>query len=300
MSMRLLIFHNRSAGSGETSREDLLGAFRGAGHDARYATKADGPPGDEDLADLDAIVIAGGDGTVVDAFRRHQNFRGRFMIVPLGGANNIARSLGIRCSVEEAAQAIGRWTARPFRLGAVEGGGIRQVFAEGVGFGALAETLAAADSAPPKKDTIRAGREMFADVLAGAEAMRSAVVVDGETLPPDLLFAEVLNVSVTGPSLRFASGSSTADGMLDVAYLPAAKREAFREALLSDRPLPVEMVRGRSAKIDWIGDSLRIDDDFPQPPSAGCQLTITLSDRPVEVLVPSDQERTADNRRTGC
>ena len=297
--MRLLIFHNRSAGSGQTSGDELVGAFRGAGHDVRYRTKKDEPADAGDLADVEAIVIAGGDGTVVEALRRHQRFHGRFMIVPLGGANNIARSLGIRCSVADAADAIGRWTARPFTLGVVEFGETRQTFAEGVGCGALAETLAAADRAPPKEDKIRAGREILADVLAEAEPMRSAVTVNGKALPPDLLFVEVLNVSMTGPRLRLAPFADPADEDLDVAYLRTAGREAFREALLSDDPLPVEVVRGRRVDITWIGDSLRIDDDFPEPPGVAHRLSATLADRPVEVLVPSEQE-SADNGRTGC
>ena len=288
--MRLLIFHNRSAGSGETSGDELVGAFRGAGHDVRYTTKKDDPVDGEELVGVEAIVVAGGDGTVAEALHRHRGFRGRFMIVPLGGANNIATSLGIRCSVAEAAQAIERWTPRPFALGAVELGGARQMFAEAVGCGALARTLAAADRVPSKKDKIRDGRERLSALLDGAEPVRSAVTVDGEALPPDLLFVEVLNVSVTGPSLCLAPFPNAADGVLDVAYLRAADRERFRDALLSEGPLPVEVLRGRSAEITWIGDSLRIDDDFPEPPGVAQRVSVALADRPVEVFVPRDQE----------
>ncbi|MFW5642062.1 MAG: diacylglycerol kinase family protein, partial [Roseicyclus sp.] len=88
----MTIYHNPSAGTGAISRADLMAAFRGEGFRPDYVERGkegDGCPSE------DPIVIAGGDGTVKRALDLFGGAGRRFAILPLGGANNIARSLGL-------------------------------------------------------------------------------------------------------------------------------------------------------------------------------------------------------------
>jgi diacylglycerol kinase (ATP) len=283
--MRLLIFHNQSAGSGDTTREELLDAFAEAGFDATYSTKREGEPAD--ASGTDTIVVAGGDGTVQTAIDRFTDFRGSFTILPLGGANNIATSIGIHGGPNDVAGGLRQGRRRGFCLGRLEGCGLGREFVESVGVGALAGSLAHGHAHTPKGDKIRAGRTTLADMLREAEPIRSKITVEGTDLPGDALFAEVLNVGVTGPSLRLAPNFEAGVGTLAVAWLPAEKREAFITALLGDAPLPHEIVRGAHVDVAWRADPLRIDDDIPEGSREG-RLHVQSANRSVEIIVPAE------------
>jgi diacylglycerol kinase family enzyme len=69
----------------------------------------------------DALVIAGGDGTVLLAARRLENTSIALGIVPMGTINRLARDLGIPLSPVEAASALSRGTVTAIDAGAVNG-----------------------------------------------------------------------------------------------------------------------------------------------------------------------------------
>src|SRR5690606_19966284 len=93
--MRTLILHNPTAGDRHFRGDTLARIFRDAGHAVTYRdVKADGIDRDA-AAEADLIVIAGGDGTVGKAVRAIGDLGRQLVIVPLGTANNIARSLGL-------------------------------------------------------------------------------------------------------------------------------------------------------------------------------------------------------------
>jgi diacylglycerol kinase family enzyme len=93
--MRALVLHNPSAGSGDISAEDLLAALAAGGTAARYCSIKALHSSDALGDSSDFVVVAGGDGTVVKAVDYVRNRKLPIAIVPLGSANNIARSLGI-------------------------------------------------------------------------------------------------------------------------------------------------------------------------------------------------------------
>ncbi len=88
------------------------------------------------------VVAAGGDGTVALAARMMAHRGIPLAILPIGTANNIARSVGIRGSIGDL---VGGWTTArrvPFDLGIADGAWGRCQFAEAVGGGLMPTAMA--------------------------------------------------------------------------------------------------------------------------------------------------------------
>src|SRR4029077_18637139 len=92
--MRATLFHNPTAGH-KATKDDILAAMKLADFDVRYVSvKGDSlEEAFEKKADL--LVIAGGDGTIAEVLTRLPDRAMPVALLPLGTANNIARSLGI-------------------------------------------------------------------------------------------------------------------------------------------------------------------------------------------------------------
>jgi hypothetical protein len=93
--VRALVLHNPTAGSGDVAADDLLAALAAGGVAARYCSTKQPEFADALGEPADMVVVAGGDGTVAKVIRHLRDRRLPLAILPLGGANNIACSLGI-------------------------------------------------------------------------------------------------------------------------------------------------------------------------------------------------------------
>jgi diacylglycerol kinase (ATP) len=289
--MRTLILHNPKAGEGRLSGDDLVALFRGEGHDVAYRdVKADGIDRDA-AATADLIVVGGGDGTVGKAVRAIGDLGRPLMIVPLGTANNIARSLGVTLSPAALAKRCATCAERLLDLGIVKGPFGRRVFLEGVGIGAIAELVAAGDASDMSvREERRFGEEAPGVLLREARAQRWNGLVDGMPLPEELVLLEVQNMPLVGPNLPLGPGGSPDDGLLDVAFLRPEKREALARWFDGNRegwPDGLEVVRGRTVSFDWPQGPLLIDDHLPDPPAETARIELRLADAQLRVLVPA-------------
>jgi len=123
---RALVIVNRNARSGANSVEPALAVLRAAGW-----TLVENPcRPDETAADVirrrapegfDAVVLGGGDGTLNGAAPGLMETGLPFGILPLGTANDLARSLEIEPDPVEAARVIAGGVLRPIDLGEVNG-----------------------------------------------------------------------------------------------------------------------------------------------------------------------------------
>src|SRR5438552_13522233 len=101
--MRILLVHNRKAGSEEHEGEDFIKALKRAGHKAIYQSSKKKGITKALKKKIDLVLVAGGDGTVSKAARRlvAMNSEVPLAVLPLGTANNFARSLGLCLSPKE-------------------------------------------------------------------------------------------------------------------------------------------------------------------------------------------------------
>jgi len=97
---RVLLAINGRARRGRSARDAAAAAFRARGHDVVQVTR-DIPPGElsrtivEHRDKVDAVVVGGGDGTLVTAIDGLVETQLPLAILPLGTFNELARTLGV-------------------------------------------------------------------------------------------------------------------------------------------------------------------------------------------------------------
>jgi Diacylglycerol kinase catalytic domain len=98
---RVTLFHNLSAGDADHNKRELTRLIAAAGYQVAYfdAKKCDIPSILDKPADL--IAVAGGDGTIRRVALAARSDGPPIAVLPLGTANNIANSLGIRSAMQE-------------------------------------------------------------------------------------------------------------------------------------------------------------------------------------------------------
>ncbi|HEX9109565.1 MAG TPA: diacylglycerol kinase family protein [Longimicrobiales bacterium] len=263
--MRVTLLHNPAARGGQSPTGDALrGVIRAAGHDVVYLP-TNGQHWRAALQDAgDLVVVAGGDGTVAAVFRELAATApaggaapGLVTIIPVGTANNIARSLGLADAPEAL---VARWPElrpRPFDIGTAHGLDESRGFVEAVGVGALTEMIGALDG--PAAGLNQAIREreglpgyvaLLRDMLARRRGVPLRVTLDGREREGTFLMAEVMNVGRVGPNLLLSAAADPSDGWLDVLLAGEAERSALEEYLEAQRrgsaevpPLPTRPAR---------------------------------------------------------
>ena len=289
--MRALVLHNPTAGSGDVAADDLLAALAVGGIAGRYCSTKQPAFADALAEPADLVVVAGGDGTVVKVIGQLRDRSLPLAILPLGGANNIARSLGITADPLAIARAGWRETsARRLDIGAATGPWGERLFVEAVGIGALAEATAAIDqrnvSGPEKS---RLAREALLEVLAAARPEQVRLAIDGQEVVASCLLAEIMNTASIGPRLALAPAADPGDGLLDLVYLEPEARAAMLAWLerSSECPPPVTTRRGRVFAFEWRQGRLHLGDAFHAPPETPCAVEVALQPDPVTILVPA-------------
>ena len=235
--MKITLINNPGAGDGQDVNA-LVRLITDAGHDLRHrSTKQDW----KDLLDepADLVVAAGGDGTVRRVALEAASRCLPFSAIPIGTANNIAKSLGL---LGEAADLIETWSsspcaAHPFDLGEVEAPWGTKRFVEGVGAGLVADLIShedevAADAKLLGRATDRALHLL--SVLVREEPMhRWKIKADGRDLSGEYFSVEVLNTRFVGPNLPLAARAYPGDGLLDIVLLRKVDREPLHGYLES-------------------------------------------------------------------
>src|SRR5262249_38656339 len=101
--MRILVVHNPKAGREGPEGEDLIKALKRAGHKASYHSSKEKGITRVLKKKIDLVLVAGGDGTVRRVAWRLIASKSKvpLSVLPLGTANNFARTLGFCLSQKE-------------------------------------------------------------------------------------------------------------------------------------------------------------------------------------------------------
>lgn len=293
--MRALLVHNPTAGTKGHDKDSIIAALRLAKFDVRYVSTKTGdvPAALREPADL--IVVAGGDGTVGYVLTAIPDRRVPLAILPLGSANNIARSLGIAGTPQELAEHWDLARTCHFKLGHARGSGCDAVFTEAFGIGLIADLIerrkreGEADGA----DDMKKGRQTLRGLLQRAKPLDIELTIDGQRYGQDLLAVEVLNIAYTGPGLPLADNADPSDAVFDVIYLTAAEREAFMAWLETPQkgPAPVRTRRGTQVSIAWRDARYRVDDEYKEGSSERRKVEIAFEAEPLRVVLPANRNR---------
>ena len=287
--MRATLFHNPTAGGGKFTKKELVTALKLGGLKPRYvSTKSKRLK--KELADAeDLVVVAGGDGTVAKVIAQMPDRGVPVAILPLGSANNLARSFGVAGAPYELAEILHPLYWQRYSMGVVRGPWGRRRFVEAVGLGPLARMMKKPSlDAAWGVESLRGGRIELRKILKKAKPLDIDVRVDGRPLPGDILSIEVMNIVYTGPGLPLAPSADPGDRMLEVVVIRPHERgvmmDWFREP--QHRRPPVSVRRGRIVQIVWRGDPMRVDDDVIDAPDEATTVTIALERASARVLVP--------------
>jgi diacylglycerol kinase family enzyme len=300
--MRVALIHNPVAGSGDHSGDTLLDRLRAAGHDAVYAsTEAESLTAA--LNDEPEVVIAaGGDGTVA-AVARLLAASGRDIplgVLPMGTANNIARSIGVPDDEAEMVRSLATAHRRRFDVGIVRAPWGDSRFVESAGIGLFAgllrdalrdEQAGVVHTPNPRNRGIRLAKR-----LSTTRGRECTVVADGEDLSGSYLMAVVLNVSSIGPALVLAPQADAGDGVLDLLLVREEDRAALGAYIESiargdEQPLSIPTRRVTTVRLDWSSADGHIDDriwpELSDDEPAQAIVEVGIADRPLQVLVPA-------------
>jgi diacylglycerol kinase (ATP) len=297
--MRVTLLHNPGAGEEDHEPDELRSQLAAAGHVVSYHSLTD-EGWEEAFADAgDLVVVAGGDGSVgrvLDAVAASA-LDCLVTLLPLGSANNLARTIGIADVPAE--QLIGGWESGRrvrFDVGQASAAWGETLFVESVGGGIFGQVLERAEDADADgEEKLRLGLELMRSVIGAAPALAWRVEVDGVDLSDELLAVEAANIRELGPNFPLAPEADPGDGGLDVVLVRPDDREAlvgyFSDRLDGKEPRVPELFSRRGQRIVLrppMDCPLHVDDEFwPDDPDARADGTAVVAvARAVSVLVP--------------
>jgi len=267
--MRITLIHNPQAGRGNHHKKVLMSALASAGHHAIYqSTKKEGY---EKLLkqSTDLVLVAGGDGTVRKVGRELINSGIALSVLPLGTANNLARSLGFTASVEQIIAGLRNGKKRFFDVGLASGPWGQRYFFESAGGGLLADYFNRAGKTRKTK-TVSKEQEMMHHVsnlrrmLHGSATRNWRINIDGKEITNEYILWEAMNVRSAGPALYLALQATTKDGRFDFVCAREEHRSvlfSYLDARLAGRiskfPLPCR--RFRELKVTYEKSPLHFD-----------------------------------------
>jgi diacylglycerol kinase family enzyme len=290
--MKVVLVHNPASGSEKHTERKLIKQIRRAGHevicsieDSRKlpAILVDGP--------CDAVLVAGGDGTVGRAACAVADFSVPLAILPLGTANNTAATLGIRLELEleHALDRLSGGKLVPFDIALLDDGNVRQRFCEATGWGVFVQTMLAAERRAKQRHTgrqLEQDRALWIDIATRAKPREYGVQIDGQDHSGTYLMLEVLNVPLLGPRLWVSPHGNASDGQLEVVMVPETEREALvalaSGSALPEAPLPY--VRGREVRIRAREGALHRDGSLWRHPEGTLDFAVRLQARGVHYI----------------
>jgi diacylglycerol kinase family enzyme len=301
--VRVTLLHNPTAGDEGHNRDHLLEALAEAGHETVYqSTKEDGWTEALDRP-ADLVVAAGGDGTMDKVLRALAGGSLPVAVLPLGSANNVARTLGFS-PAKPTLELARSWQAadqRPFDIGELQAGDGAARFVECMGGGIFGDVLVRASeldealSAGEKKEL---GLDLLEAAIRDAPVFTWTLELDGQDLSGEFLAVEVMNVREIGPNVPLAPEAEPGDGLLDLALVSTNHREGLAVYVRRrepDRHIPppeVRRARGHRLSIRFpAGCPLHVDDElWPEGSMDGAdgQAILTVGRLQVQVLRPAD------------
>ena len=180
---------------------------------------------------VDLVIAAGGDGTVHTTAWQLIDSGIPLAILPLGTANNLARSLGFTGSVVEILQSLHCGKSQPLDIGVAQNGSQKGWFLEAAGGGLFADYFPAA-KANEKKDAspeeeLNAHLSLLRQMSLDYQTRHWRISVDGKDISGRYILWGAMNIRSAGPGLHLAPRAKTDDGRLDFVAVHERERKDF-------------------------------------------------------------------------
>jgi diacylglycerol kinase (ATP) len=267
------LLHNPKAGEGEYTHKKLARLINRAGYDCSYSsTKKEGWDKIKSAAS-DIIVIAGGDGTIRKVARVVLDKDIPLALLPLGTANNIAKTLGVNGKPEEVIRTWENSIVKPFDVGRIYG--LKKepgFFLEGIGYGVFPRLM---KEMKKKKHTLpespeknlKIALETLHDIILTSKARYCKISLDGADYSGKFLLAEVMNTQSIGPNLNLTPVGDPSDGEFEVILVAERQRDEFAAYVHNklhgiEQPPIFNILKAKNLEMYWEGRLLHIDDEI--------------------------------------
>lgn len=270
------ILHNPKAGKQEHTKKKLVSLVKSNGFDCGYSSTKDitwkkVKPG------TDFIIIAGGDGTVrkiiVKLHGKKKKKRNLpILLLPLGTANNIAKSLRIEGHVDAIIKNIYRRRVKKFDIGRIKGMKKEMLFLESFGFGVLPELMKRmkekpeSEDATPEENLKKALQELHSIIMT-YPGKPFTITIDKTPNTDHYLLIEVMNITSIGPNLNISPNSDTGDGEFELVLIPESQREEFASYVsykmsgIETSFVPV-IIKGKKISLSSPAGDMHVDDEL--------------------------------------
>jgi diacylglycerol kinase (ATP) len=238
--MKIAVFHNPRAGNTMLNAKKLVRQFENARYEVVYASIRE-KDWEKTLSEpVDRVVIAGGDGTVSRLAPWLAGRKLPFCILPLGTANNCARSLGQMHTVESILTGLRSERTKELDLGVATSPAGHRIFVEAIGSGLLAALMREMGSLEKeKRSRIQLSpEERLTDALRTLRQItkeypetKVELQIDDEIVGGDFLLLEIANMGLVGPNLQLLPDVDPADGWFDVTWVEGSQRKILQEYL---------------------------------------------------------------------
>lgn len=302
------VLHNPGAGDGENSDQELIKCIEAEGYRCSYlSTKKKGwEGGNWDKAashDVDFIIVAGGDGTVRKLAgelldRKLIEKKLPIALLPMGTANNIAKTLGIAGGPSEIIKSWKQHELKSFDVGRIDGLKKWKFFIESLGYGVFPRLMKqmkkldrSSFDSPEQK--IKIALQLLHEIILTYKTKLCKIQVDGQDYSGKFLLAEVMNTSSIGPNLNLAPFADPGDGQLEIVLIPESQRQEFADYVKGkidgkDAAPFFTILKGKRINIYWEGVAMHIDDEHVMLDEA-TDVTLEIHPGLLEFLTPARQ-----------
>lgn len=271
--MKIALLHNPRAGNSMLKGSKLTRQFQKAGYEVLYTSIKESGWQEAFTEPVDRIVVAGGDGTISRVAPWLAGRKIPFCILPLGTANNCARSLGQMNTVESIISGLRSGKINQLDLGVVVSSAGQRTFIESVGIGFLAEAMSSTRALEKKKNSrIRLSPEERLDqalihlrrMAKNSRQIECELLLDDQTVVERLLLLEIANMAFIGPNLQLFPGPDPSDGWLDVVWIEGEQQNEWRKCLkLCEKgepaSAPVNFRRCKRISIRYVEAPVHVD-----------------------------------------
>jgi diacylglycerol kinase (ATP) len=294
-----LLLHNPGAGDEAHTKEEIMQLITSSGHTCLYASVKDDEWEAFD-ADFDFLVIAGGDGTVRNVAKKLLK---RPMIdktwpiglLPLGTANNIAKTLDLGDDIPKLIQGWKEKHIQPYDVGRIANVADAELFLESLGYGVFPYLMqqmkkrdAPEDETPEEK--IKAALTLLHEIIDTYPPHQAQLSIDGEDHSGRFILLEVMNAKSIGPNLLLAPQADPGDGLLEIAVVTEADKDKFSAYITSklngeEGAFAFTRYTGKNITLQWEGSHIHVDDEVLKIQEQQ-EVKVELKEGLLEFLVP--------------
>jgi diacylglycerol kinase family enzyme len=305
--MKVTLIYNPAAGRDEQpSADELLRLVQASGYEAVLRSAKDDSWKGALEQPAEIVAVAGGDGTVGKVAKALVGKGIPVAVLPLGTANNIAKTLGLLDRPFQ--QLISGWAAArrvKFDVGVAEGPWGSRFFIEGLGIGLFTETMYRLDATSNADlahldgtdDKIASVLEMLKKRLQSPPIKKLKATLDGRDISAEYILLEAMNTSYIGPNLCLAPHANPSDGLLDVVSVARGEEDRLNKCL-SDciegklTPPTLTVRRAKHLQVQWNRFAVHIDDEvWPDSvetaPRLSSPIDVMIKPHALEFLAPA-------------